>query len=107
MPMYHFRLPNGEEYASENLSKIKKQYPQATIIGRVEFDEVGNSVVKPYSGDQPPESPARSDEKDARSDEPDDAVEITIRSGKSAEKRSDTASEKVAAKDVRKDAKAS
>lgn len=62
MPMYHFRLPSGEEYASESVAKIRKQYPDATITGRVEVDDAGNSTLKPYSGEQPVERSANAPE---------------------------------------------
>jgi hypothetical protein len=58
MPMYHFRLPDGQEHATDNLRQLKKVYPEATIVGRVEIDAAGNSVLAPYRGDQPEESPA-------------------------------------------------
>lgn len=106
MPMYHFRLPDGQEHAThKSPTALRKQYPDAVIIGRVDFDAAGNSTLKPYSGEQP-----------TGEVEDGESVEIhAMAGGKSAEHRnagqgaahrSDKATEKVAEKDARADERA-
>ena len=58
---YRFRLPDGQVFEAVGLAKIKRQYPDATIEGRVAFNERGEGTLVPYRGEQP-ENPVSADE---------------------------------------------
>ena len=132
MPKYHFRTPDGQEHGwNGTLAKLKKEHPNATIVGRVEVDEVGQGRLVEYRGDQPDEDAASDANRASLSD--DDAanvesvtinIEATRGPGKSqgaerrsdkavagaksqgAANRSDVATGKLAERDARKAAKA-
>ena len=50
---YRFRLPDGQVFEAVGLAKIKRQYPNAYIEGRIEFNERGEGTLVPYRGEQP------------------------------------------------------
>lgn len=58
---YRFRLPDGQVFEAVGLAKIKRQYPDAYIEGRVEFNARGEGTLVPYHGEQP-EDPVPADE---------------------------------------------
>lgn len=64
---YRYRLPDGQVYETQQTpAAIRKQHPDAVIVGRVVMDALGQGVVVPYLGAQPGDvAAARVEEGDA------------------------------------------
>lgn len=72
---YRFRLPDGQVFEAVGLAKIKRQYPNAYIEGRIEFNERGEGTLVPYRGEQPEaQEPAVQDAEPVAEGEPADVV---------------------------------
>lgn len=54
-PRYQYRLPDGQLLETGDLRRLKRQHPDATIVARVDLNELGYAELKPYRGEQPEE----------------------------------------------------
>jgi hypothetical protein len=52
-PRYQYRLPDGQRLETGDLRRLKQEHPDATIVARVDLNELGYADLKPYRGEQP------------------------------------------------------
>jgi hypothetical protein len=51
---YRFRCPDGQVFETDDLRKMRRAHPDAVVIARIDFDDLGVGHLTDFDGDPGP-----------------------------------------------------